>query len=359
VRRSRSSCRWAGQAEQLKVLITGGTGFIGAHTVKAVVDAGHEVRLLVRNPARIEQSLVPLGVHIDDFVVGDIKDEASVAEAMTGCDAVIHAAAEVSVERRRAADVLATNPRGTEIVIDGAIARGLDPIVHVSSVAALFTPGVKLVHADLSPAKVHTAYSQSKARAEEHVRKRQAEGAPIVITYPAAVWGPPAGQAIGESIAALEHYARSGLVMSAGALSFIDVRDLAAIHAAVLTPGRGPRRYMCGGHFIRMRDYARLLHDVTGRRFRVLPTPEVALRVIGTVMDGLMRALPIDSPLTHEGMTLLTRWVPTDDSAFHEDLRVELRERRETVRDAIRGLVALGRLTTEQAGNAAAPATAL
>src|SRR5947199_2830816 len=109
---------------------------------------------------------------------------------------------------------------------------------------------------------------------------------------------------------------------------------------------------MCGGHFIRMREYAELLHAVTGRRFRVVPVPEVGLRVVGTVMDGLMRVLPLDSPLTHEGMTLLTRWVPTDDSALHDDLGVQLRDPQETVRDAILGLVSLGRLTPGQAGSA-------
>jgi nucleoside-diphosphate-sugar epimerase len=264
----------------------------------------------------------------------------------------VHAAAEVSVVRRRAADVLATNPKGTEAVIDTAVEHGLDPIVHVSSVAALFRPGVTVVHADLPPARVDSAYGRSKAQAEDHVRRRQAEGAPIVVTYPAAVWGPPAGSAIGESIAALEYYVRHSLVLSAGALSFIDVRDLAAIHAAALTPGRGPRRYMCGGHFVRMREYAHLLHDVTGRRFPVVPVPEVGMRVVGAAMDALMHVLPVDSPLTQEGMTLLTRWVPTDDSAFHADLGVQLRDRTETVRDAIRGLVQLGRLSAEQAGAA-------
>jgi dihydroflavonol-4-reductase len=339
----------------VKVLITGGTGFIGAHTTRAVVEAGHSVRLLVRNPDRIKESVAPLGVDIDDFVVGDVRDEQSVATAMDGCDAVVHAAAEVSVERRRAADVLATNPRGTEIVIDTAVKRGLDPIVHVSSVAALFRPGLDVLHADLPPAEVQAAYGKSKSQAEAHVRKRQAEGAPIVITYPAAVWGPPAGRAMGESVAALEPYARHGLVLSAGALSFIDVRDLAAIHAAAIEPGRGPRRYLCGGHFVRMRDYASLLHEVTGRRFPVVPMPAVGLRLLGTAVDALMHVLPMDSVFTREGMTLLTRWVPTDDSAFHEDLGVELRDPRETVRDAIRGLVALGRLTPQQAGAALPP----
>jgi hypothetical protein len=113
---------------------------------------------------------------------------------------------------------------------------------------------------------------------------------------------------------------------------------------------------MCGGHFVRMRAYAELLQLVTGRRFRVIPVPDVALRALGTVMDALMHVVPIDSPLTHEGMTLLTRWVPTDDSAFHDDLGVDLREPAETIRDAIAGLVQLDRLTDGQAGAARPPA---
>ena len=340
----------------MRVLVTGGTGFIGAHTVKAVVDAGHSVRLLVRSPDRITQNVAPLGVDVDDYVVGDMRDEESVARALGGCDAVIHAAAEVSVERRRSADVLASNPRGTEVVIDGAIAQGCDPIVHVSSVAALWRPGIPLIHANLPPAAAAAAYGQSKSLAEEHVRKRQAEGAPIVITYPAAVWGPPAGTAMGESIQALEPYTRIGAMLSAGALSIIDVRDLARIHAAALQPGRGPRRYMCGGHFVRMPEYARLLREVTGRRFPVVPIPGVGMRAIGYAFDAAMHVLPIDLLLTHEGMNLLTLWVPTDDRGIHDDLGIDLRDLRETTRDALRGLVALGRLKPHHAGAAMSPA---
>jgi nucleoside-diphosphate-sugar epimerase len=336
----------------MRVLVTGGTGFIGAHTVKALVDAGHSVRLLVRSPDRIEENLAPLGVSGDDYVIGDMRDEEIVGRALDGCEAVFHAAAEVSVERRRGASVLASNPRGTEVVIDGAIARGCDPIVHVSSVAALWRPGIPLLHANLPPAASEAAYGQSKSLAEEHVRRRQAEGAPIVITYPAAVWGPPAGTAMGESIQALAPYARAGAMLSAGALSIIDVRDLAAIHAATMEPGRGPRRYMCGGHFVRMPEYARLMRDVTGRRFPVFPMPSAGLRGIGYIADAAMHVLPFDSVLTHEGMNLLTLWVPTDDRGIHEDLGIELRDLRETMRDALVGLVGLGRLKPKHAGTA-------
>ena len=338
----------------MHVLVTGGTGFIGAHTVKAVADAGHSVRLLVRSPDRIKENVAPLGVDIDDFVVGDMRDEDGVARALDGCDAVIHAAAEVSLERRRGADVLAANPRGTEVVIDAAIAQGCDPIVHVSSVAALWRPGIPLIHANLPPAGAAAAYGQSKSLAEVHVRQRQAEGAPIVITYPAAVWGPPSGTAMGESIEALTHYARAGALLSAGALSIIDVRDLGRIHTAALQPGRGPRRYMCGGHFVRMPEYARLMREVTGRRFPVIPIPGAGMRAIGYAFDAAMHVLPVDLVLTREGMDLLTLWVPTDDRGIREDLGINIRDLRETMRDALRGLVALGRLKPQHAGDAMA-----
>ena len=84
-------------------MVTGGTGFVGAHSTKALVDAGHQVRLLVRDPARIDATLRPLGV--DDrpeFVVGDLVDGGAVREAVSGCSAVLHCAAVVALDRRRA-----------------------------------------------------------------------------------------------------------------------------------------------------------------------------------------------------------------------------------------------------------------
>ncbi|HEY2427355.1 MAG TPA: SDR family NAD(P)-dependent oxidoreductase, partial [Acidimicrobiales bacterium] len=183
----------------MRVMVTGGTGFVGAHTVKALVDAGHSVRLLVRTPAKIDEVLKPLGVNAPDYVVGDMTDEASVEAAMEGCDGALHAAAVVALDQRRAAAVLEANPRGAEVVLGAAVRRGLDPIVHVSSVSALFAPGVEVIHADLPPTRWGSGYGRSKAKAEEVARRLQEAGAPVVITYPGAVLGPPAGAVIGES----------------------------------------------------------------------------------------------------------------------------------------------------------------
>jgi nucleoside-diphosphate-sugar epimerase len=139
----------------MKVLVTGGTGFVGAHTVAAAALAGHDVRLLVRRPEQVDVSLAPLGVQVRDIVVGDALDEQAVARALDGCEAVVHAAAVFSFDTRRAAEMLRTNLRTTELVLRQAVAQGLDPVVHVSSTVALIRYGgtaARLPLGDIEPA---------------------------------------------------------------------------------------------------------------------------------------------------------------------------------------------------------------
>lgn len=146
----------------MRVLITGGTGFVGGWTAKAIADAGHRVRFLVRNPAGLYSSVERLGVDVSDYVVGDITDADSVREALRGCDAVIHAAAVVATDPRQTAQMLATNSAGAHIVLGGAVELGLDPIIHVSSFTALFHPGLTMLRADLPVAGALTDMDSRK-----------------------------------------------------------------------------------------------------------------------------------------------------------------------------------------------------
>ena len=334
-------------------MVTGASGFVGAHSVRPLVDAGHDARLLVRDVDRARQNLEPLGVDGCEFVVGDMTDSGAVAEAVDGCEAVLHCAAVVSLDRRRAEEVVAANPRGTEIVVEAAAERGLDPIVYTSSAAALFGRGVGKLHAELPPAAVKSAYGRSKALAEEYVRRRQADGVPITITYPGGVTGPPAGTAFGEFTDAVVLHLEKRALPTSGTTSVIDVRDLGAVHAAAMEPGHGPRRFMCGGRLLTMRDFAGIYHELTGRRFSMVPAPGFALRGLGRIMDGVRRVVPVDSVFTTEGMTILTRWRGSDDGAVQRELGVTFRDVRETLADAIRGLLAAGRITPKQAGRLA------
>ncbi len=125
------------------VLVTGGTGFVGGWTAKAIADAGHSVRFLVRKPERLQTSVAKLGVDVSDFAVGDIVDAESVREALRGCDAVVHSTALVATNPRENEHMLTTNMNGAGNVLGQAVELGLDPIVHVSSFTALFRPGLR------------------------------------------------------------------------------------------------------------------------------------------------------------------------------------------------------------------------
>ncbi len=339
----------------MRVMVTGSTGYVGAHSVKALLSAGHPVRLLVRDPAKARSVLGALGITGKlDCVTGDMTDEAAVLRALKGCQAVLHCAAVVSTNRRRAGEMMQANPRGVELVIGHAVRQGLDPVVHVSSTAALLTPGAEMLRAAMPPGDLKSGYAQSKAAAERYVRKLQDAGAPVVITYPGSVTGPAAGNVLGEATAGIAANVQLGAMATHDAAwSIIDARDLAAIHVAVMQAGHGPRRYMCGGHYLRMEDLARLLGQITGREFRVAPLPGSALRALGWAADVLARFVPFESVLTHEAMVCFTQMPPSDDSAVHDELGVRYRKVGDTLRQSVLAAYHAGVLSDEQVGKLA------
>src|SRR4051794_37259827 len=179
-----------------------------------------------------------------------MTDPDAVARLIDGCDAAIHSAAVVAaLNRGDAQRTIDTNVNGTRTVVDAALAAGCDPVVHVSSVAAVFDPRESLIHADLLPmTSADSPYTRSKALAEQLVRERQAAGEPVTIVYPGGVMGPPAGEAVGEVAEGFVSMLKSGFVaLSDGGVGIVDVRDVARALAATLAPGAGPRRFMAGG----------------------------------------------------------------------------------------------------------------
>ena len=125
----------------MRVMLTGGTGFIGGHVLRALVDAGHEPRALVRSSDKLDQMRAAQGIDATvDHVVGDMTDPDSVAEAMRGCDACIHTAAFTSLDPEQMHLALEVNAPGAINVLDTAVAVGCDPIVHLSTMSVIFPP---------------------------------------------------------------------------------------------------------------------------------------------------------------------------------------------------------------------------
>lgn len=334
----------------MRVLVTGATGFVGAWTARAVAEAGHELRVLVRSPDKLRTTLGALGVTADEVVRGDMTDVRATTDALAGVDAVVHAAAVVSLRRRDAAAMHEVNLRGAQLVVEAAVAAGVAAVVHVSSVAALMGPGVTRVTAASPVGTAGSGYARSKAAVESLVRRLQEDGAPLSITYPGGVCGPPAGSALGESTEGVATQLRFGVLPCADArYSLLDVRDLARVHVALLSPRDGLRRYPCGGQQLPVRVLARELSAVTGRRITAVPFPAAALRVTGRALDPL----PVRTPLTAESMEVFTRMPAFDDAPVHEQLGIHWRPARETLTDTVRGLAAGGFVSRRLAGRLA------
>ena len=339
------------------VMVTGATGFVGAHSVKALLDAGHQVRLLVRSKEKAQEVLGALGVKkLPPLVIGDMTDEAAVLEALDGCDAALHCAAFVSTNPKDAERMRRDNPQGTRIVVGNAVRLGLDPVVYVSSVAALMKPGLPVLHPDLPVADSTTASGQSKAEAERYVRSLQDQEKPVVITYPGSVIGPAAGSVRGEAANGIAMQVRAGsLPTREAAWSVIDARDLGALHAAAMVPGRGPRRYMCGGHYLDMDALAALYGTLLDKPFEVKKMPGWALRAMGWVVDKAPNLKPPEADLSYESMVFFTQSPPTDDSRVADELGIRWRAADESLRDAIVSLVQADQLEPGQVGRLARP----
>jgi dihydroflavonol-4-reductase len=335
----------------LFVLVTGGTGYVGSHSIAALAGAGHRIRVLARSPERIPTALEPLGIDGVETAIGDVTDPAAVESALEGCDAVLHAASVYSLDARRAEEMTSVNIRGTEIVLRTAHGLGLDPIVYVSSEIALLPPGNgESLVPDSPVGQSPWPYCRSKADAELVARKFQALGAPVVSVMPAGLWGPQDPH-MGEGVTMATNVLRGRYpVVMAGGMHIADVRDVGAVLAAVMKPGQGPRSYLVGGHFVTMPEIIRTLGDLSGRRLRFVTLPAWFLAGFGRMADVAQRRLKTRLPWSGEGMWIVNCNAHCDDSKTRDELQLEPRPLQETFVDTVRWLVETGHLTPREAG---------
>lgn len=171
----------------MKILVTGGTGFLGSHAARALLARGDQVTLLGRNfdgvGDLLAQGAAPLRA--------DLRDKAAVVAACAGMDAVVHAGA-LTAAWGHPTDFRAINAGGTLSVIEGCQKHGVSRLVHISSPAVVFDgrDHEHLTEAAPYPRNFSSDYAATKKMAEDMVNAAAQQGLPTVILRPKAIFGP-------------------------------------------------------------------------------------------------------------------------------------------------------------------------
>lgn len=340
----------------MRVLVTGGTGFIGSHSVASLRGAGHSVRLLVRDPKRVPLALGPLGVRPEsvDVAVGDVTDAEAVDEALEGCDAVLHAASVYSFDSRDYATMRRVNATGTDVVLCAAATEGIDPIVYVSTFGALVPTSQPVVKPDAPVGQPRDTYMATKAEAEKIARAYQDDGAAIVITYPGSTIGPHDPHC-GDQTSRLRNALHGRMpVMPTGGFPVGDVRDVARLHAALMKPGLQAHRLFAPSRYVTSREFLETLRAVTGRSLPALFLPAGALLPVGRLTELVQRIVPVHIPVEYGAIYTCRVGKPVDVSATESLLGFGPEyDLRQSLTDAVQWLYAKGLITRRMAGAAA------
>ena len=230
------------------VLVTGATGFVGAHVTRALVERGDRVRAGYRNPERLDR----LGGLEVEPVGGDVLDIDAMREAMRGCDVVFHVAGMVGSSP--VGKVWEMNQRGPLVAVEAAALEDVPRVVVTSTISAVGTAnGAPADEENPYPEEgLGLVYADAKRGGErEALAAGERLGVEVVVVNPAYVLGVPVdtSQPGETSTRIVGNYLRGRLpaVLDAS-INFVDVADVATGHLQAADRGRAGERYILGGH---------------------------------------------------------------------------------------------------------------
>ncbi|HLX14593.1 MAG TPA: NAD-dependent epimerase/dehydratase family protein [Bradyrhizobium sp.] len=288
-----------------RVLVTGGTGFIGQHLLSALAAGGRKLRVLDLRPPTSALPQV-------EYVAGSILEGGIVDEAIRDVDEVYHLAGLPGMWVPHKDDFHAVNCRGTEIVITAARKRGIARFLHCSTESILFRPTPLRDAAGepglLPPKEMPGPYTRSKMRAEQFAAQAAASGFPLVIGTPTMPIGPH-DHNLTPPTAMLRHFLNARVQMYLDFIvNLVDVRDVAAGLILAMENGRSGHRYILGGESISLKKILQLMATINRRRYVSIPVPgrlaEIAATVLEFVSDHVTHRPPSG---TAEGVRIALR----------------------------------------------------
>jgi dihydroflavonol-4-reductase len=255
----------------MKVFLTGATGFVGHHVARALAAEGAELRMLVRKTS----NLANLEGLAGETHVGDLSEPESLRSALSGCDAVVHVAADYRFWIREPEAMYKANVEGTRELLRMAREAQVPRFVYTSSVATMHFRTDGLVINEDTPVSLKDMvghYKRSKFLAEREAVAAAEGGQKVIILNPTTPVGPhdakptPTGRIFVDFL-----NGKFPVYMDTG-LNLVDVAEVARTHVAALTVGQPGKRYILGGENLTLKQILDKMSAITG-----IPSPTVKI----------------------------------------------------------------------------------
>jgi dihydroflavonol-4-reductase len=281
------------------ILVTGGTGFIGANLTRALVQRGYRVCIVRRETS-------PL-VALDDVktdvehCIGDVRNSDSLRRAVRGCDTVFHCAAMVTFEKAKADEQWEVNVIGTRTVVEACLAGGVERLVHTSSVAAIGYPPDGTLATEETPFNWARSwgYKFSKHKAEEEIHIGVKKGLNAVIVNPSVVVGERDIHFHGGDILRRVIKKQVPFYINGG-MNVVYVGDVVRGHIAAAERGRTGERYiLCGENLTHKEIFTRTARAL-GVRPPIAALPLPLLRVAAGAIELTSNLVGIEPMITRD-----------------------------------------------------------
>lgn len=318
-----------------KILITGGTGFLGAHIVRQMLDTGE--RNLRVMASRVPEWMADAGVEAAEGSVTSVED---VTIAVKNVAAIFHLAGKVSRDNSDAAAMNKIHLEGTRLLCEAAKESGVKTIVLASSSGTIaVTEDDQVVDESFpQPAEILTrwAYYASKYYQERAARENfDGKGLRLVIMNPSLLLGPD-DERLSSTKPVLDFLGRKIPYCPSGGLNFVDARDAAAAFITALEKGRHQEKYLLGAANMTFAEFFGRLERLSGVSAPSMKVPKKLAMAGSSMIESVFKNWGRTSPVHSSEVEQAEHFWYFDSSKAIEELGFAPRDPQETLNDTIK-----------------------
>ena len=333
---------WVGKEKDVRVFITGATGFVGGHVARRYAAEGASLRLLTRQTSRLD-GLAGIDA---EMIKGDLREPEKLRSALTGCDALVHVAADYRLWVRDPEQMYAANVDGTREVLKLARETGVPRVVYTSTVATMaFKADGTIVNEDtpVTLADMIGHYKRSKFLAEQEAIIAAKAGQHVMILNPTTPIGAgdakptPTGRIIVDFLnRKFPAYVDTGL-------NLVDVDEVARMHVVALDRGTPGERYILGGENLTLKQILDRMSAITGLPSPTMKVPHAVAMIFAFFDENITGKLLGKEPrATVEAVRMGKKMMFASSAKAERDLGFQVLPIYNAMRSAIEWFIANG-----------------